>query len=467
MAESASQRELLDEVAAAVRAEKEERESRRPKNIGAGAAGLVGDSLGGVVMGAAAVVMEPIAGYRESGARGLFKGALGGLAFGVASTAVGIGSGVAKFVDGASAQLEQKPLPVLEHARITENAHDDEQAYQRERSTLYEGLLADTYGEETLNPPADTTLYEELGVKPDATPSEIRKAYFRQAQRYHPDKNLNDPTAKDKFQKISDAYQVLSDPARREEYHRVGRVETGDLMDPRSLFVLMFGNDKFTHIVGDLATATLMATQDSARESSAMQGNTQESVLEEHRRRMEIRNAFQRKREDRLAALLIKRLDTWAYGDHDGFIQHAKREAVILRKEPFGKDMLHTCGYVYQRKAAIMLGKGKGALGLKAFFGELSDKAQMFRTKADAVRGSLKAMQTASAAPNEDESIDEASRREAVSVLGAVWLASVVDIQTTLRHVVKIVLTDESVDKSVLQKRAEALVELGKIFQQP
>lgn len=451
-----AQKQLLTEAAAAIRADAAAKESRRPKNIGAGAMGLVGDSLGGVALGAAAIVVGPFAGYREGGTTGILKGAVGGLCIGVASTALGIGSGIAKLVDGASAHANDKPLPQLEAHHITENTEEDQRAYERERDALYEGLLTENEEEDNkLGAPSDTKLYEELGIEPSATPNEIRRAYFRLAQRYHPDKNPNDPTATAKFQQISDAYQVLSDPIKREQYHRMGSAESEGLLDPKSLFVLMFGNDKFAHLVGDLATSTLLSTE---RPNDEM---TPELVKELSERRKQ----FQSNRQQKLAILLRKRLEVYVDGDTENFIEHAKHEVTVLRGEPFGRDMLHTIGYCYRRKAQLMLGKGKGPLGLRGFFSELSDKANMFRSKADAIEGGLRAVHNSSNI-EDAESPEDAVRRETVSVLGAVWLASVVDIQTTLRKVVKDVLAHDGIAKEILRKRAEALIELGKLFQQ-
>lgn len=451
------QKKLLNEAAAQIRAEAAEKDARRPKNIGAGAIGLVGDSLGGVAIGAAAIVVGPIAGYRESGTSGILKGAVGGLAVGVASTALGIGSGIAKLVDGASAHASDKPLPQLEALSIAENAEEDQRSYERERNALYEGLLAeDNEDEIKLAAPTDTKLYEELAIEPTATPNEIRRAYFKLAQRYHPDKNLNDPTATSKFQQISDAYQVLSDPIKREQYHRMGNAESESLLDPKSLFVLMFGNDKFGHLVGDLATSTLLASEKHQEEMSPESTN---------KRVAERRKQFQVNRQQKLAALLRKRLQVYVDGDKEKFIEHAKHEATLLRQEPFGRDMLHTIGYCYRKKAQLMLGKGKGPLGLRGFFSELSDKAHMFRSKADALEGTMRAVQNSSCIDDE-ESPEDAVRRETVSVLGAVWLASVVDIQTTLRKVVKDILSHDGIAKEILRERAQGLIELGKIFQQ-
>jgi len=76
--------------------------------------------------------------------------------------------------------------------------------------------------------------YAILGVEPDASPEEIRRAYRRLARQYHPDVNNGDPEAEERFKAISQAYQVLSDPQRRAAYDRgglVGEEDFGTVMD--------------------------------------------------------------------------------------------------------------------------------------------------------------------------------------------------------------------------------------------
>ena len=69
---------------------------------------------------------------------------------------------------------------------------------------------------------AKRDFYETLGVAKNASDEEIKKAYRKLAMKYHPDRNPDSKQAEDKFKEAKEAYEMLSDPQKREAYDRFG-----------------------------------------------------------------------------------------------------------------------------------------------------------------------------------------------------------------------------------------------------
>jgi molecular chaperone DnaJ len=65
--------------------------------------------------------------------------------------------------------------------------------------------------------------YDILGVNKDASTDDIKKAYRKLARKFHPDLNPGDKAAEKKFKEVNEAYEILSDPKKREEYDQCGK----------------------------------------------------------------------------------------------------------------------------------------------------------------------------------------------------------------------------------------------------
>jgi len=97
-------------------------------------------------------------------------------------------------------------------------------------------------------------LYEILEVSETSSIDEIKKSYRKLSMMYHPDKNKNNPDATSKFQKISEAYETLGDPEKKQEYDAMrnnpfSKMMSGNGQNPMDdLLANLFGGIPFGHM---------------------------------------------------------------------------------------------------------------------------------------------------------------------------------------------------------------------------
>ncbi|RPA97398.1 DnaJ-domain-containing protein [Choiromyces venosus 120613-1] len=134
----------------------------------------------------------------------------------------------------------------------------------------------------------ETEYYNALGVLPTASELEIKKAYRKLAIKLHPDKNLDDETAAEKFQAISEAYQVLSNEDLRKQYDKFGKeqaVPDSGFEDPGEFFSMIFGGDAFVDWIGEISlmkdlTRTMEITMKEAEEEELASGDEEKKISE-------------------------------------------------------------------------------------------------------------------------------------------------------------------------------------------
>ncbi|KAH8053411.1 hypothetical protein JL722_9639 [Aureococcus anophagefferens] len=339
---------------------------------------------------------------------------------------------------------------------------------------------------------ASLEYYDLLEIQPDASPAQVKKAYYKVARGCHPDKCGDDPTAHAKFQAVSHAYQVLSDPQLRAAYDRDGASATAE---------------RFEAYVGELALAQISSTltkRGGAAEAASKAIVTSEETGERRRRLggaiaqglAEVRGQHgvkQRGREAEELAVadgdealtkgaLILALargyglaaDEWL-GRHDGVLGIAG--VVSSYKNDAFKNLAYANaaragaqGLYAAKKLSELVPVDKEAAHIEEVEVEVDDETPAARSDLAALGvGKLKAL-----AKRHRVDVGEAGRGRAVGdarkkqteeaykasmpiFLEAMLRVSLVDVHETVRNVCAKVLADEALDLEGRRKRARGL----------
>lgn len=202
--------------------------STRPRDVIDGVSSGLKVAGAGVVAGTAALIAAPVMAAKEEGITGFFKGLAGGVCGAIGLTLGGAVAGATQVCRGVYNTPEALQMAATAKKRWDSElgAWVDDFCNLREDCAKAETMEHESSDEEVDDRPArkvaDTSFYDILEVKPNATAAEIKKNYYKVALKLHPDKNQNDPEASVRFQKLAQAYQVLSDPKLREKYDQNG-----------------------------------------------------------------------------------------------------------------------------------------------------------------------------------------------------------------------------------------------------
>lgn len=283
----------------------------------------------------------------------------------------------------------------------------------------------------------DNEYYELLGIEYTATAVEIKKAYRKKSIEEHPDKNPNDPKATERFQAISEAYQVLSNSELRANYDKYGKekaIPKGGFEDAAEQFSVIFGGDAFAPYIGELTLLKNLQRQEELQaQEEAEKEKEKEKELAQKKKAAEMQSADEslhqgmenlklydkeksvkepskktkleefeeqlkmekEKNVQTLAKKLIERLSILTESVYDDACKHSfakkfEEEANLLKMESFGLDILHTIGDVYCERASIFLASstvfGFGGMfhSMKAKGGVLMDTLRTVSAAIDA-----------------------------------------------------------------------------------
>jgi len=380
-------------------------------------------------------------------------------------------------------------------SKVSEGEKTREGEKKNEKQTLF-GRSGKTGTDEK---PCETEYYDILGVSPTATPEEIKKAYRKMALKYHPDKNPDNKDAEEMFKKISEAYQILSDPEKRSKYNKYGKTDNSEIIvDPGEFFKQQFGGDRFNDYIGDLM---LIGEFSEAMNGETIDPNNQEEMEKMRKEKRE----KQEKRVNELTEKLKKKIEIHTeyvrpFFNNANELKEKEKESITnfkaiisieaeeLKYESYGVELLRSIGYIYRLKANQALYQYRAENGAihKKIFGYTNKFTSKMKEKghvlSEAVNTYKSAFELQSSfekiqlqdkmnATNENMTeeekrklMDQLEQEAALKGMDALWQSSKLEIESTLIEVCDKLFSDTTVASIETKERAKAVLAIGEVF---
>ena len=484
------------------------------------------------VAGVASLIAQPIVGAQESGVKGFFGGLCTGVASAVALPLAGVcvgayqvSRGVANSVEAMNASKAGMQWDTEKREWIFYYLDKDKEEVERLERELSDGKAGRTASGDAAKTDMnekkvkDREFYDLLGVSTSASAGEIKKAYYKEARKCHPDKCVGDPGAAAKFQTLGHAYQILSNEQTRAAYDKNGKPESNspdanlaNEIDPLVFFAVMFGSHLVEPYVGELWIATTADTmmKDAMEQQKAMdlETMTEEDAAEYLQGKASSSAEMtlkQRKREVKCALNLKEKiipfLEAKTEEDVLAFKTVIQTEAQKIADTSFGATFLVTIGFALEIEADEFIGFHNSAFGVGGHAARMKKNRKTLQNNfklmgaginaANVGRKAMKEVETAQRAIEEkraqqalsveigdkskdqgdEEGDDEQAKlaqqklEETIpALLGLAWAVNIRDISRTLKHACKKLFTDAGVDMPVRIQRAQALRIIGNEF---
>lgn len=471
----------------------------KPKHAGAGFASGCKSVGKGVAFGVASLFAGPFVGAKEGGAKGALTGTAAGVCSAVVLPVTGVGVGVMQATRGminTPSSIRNNQLGKYWDARTRQwkecYSLDDEAKDIFEISALYDipKLKKEAKIKSSKNcdrkengAVVDTYYYDVLDVPIDATQKQIRGQYYKLARDNHPDKNLDDENAKEKFQMISEAYQILGDEERRMEYDTHGRDAAIDMsiVDGMEFFMLLFGCQELEPFVGAMKLTTYEEIEQLGLDNDV--SHTMTSIL-------------QRKRELDIALRLRERVCAYETAMDTSVDEQSLWEGqfytdiIKLCVNAYTEALVDAVGWTYENVGTEKLAKLKsGGMGghnsrMKARNRQTAHQYRAFKNAVKTISATkkfkqnqikqLKKQQKENKVPealgmDAKWSNDQAEfeKEQLPIVLDTVLNMCLMDVEKTVKIASKKVLLDHEryMSKDEKRKRAQLLINIGRLMQ--